>query len=154
MKLKSYRFLSQKDFTYSIMMMDGEPAAFILEDEKRAIKIRGETRIPASTYAIKYRDVMTPMTERYRNRFTWFSWHLQLMNVTGFSWVYMHIGNTDEDTDACLLLGDICDLTPPTPDGFIGESTPCFKRNYLKICKELDANNPVSIQIYDQIPTL
>jgi len=152
MKLKSYRFMSQKDFTYSIMMMDGDPAAFILEDEKRAMKVRGETRIPEGVYAIKYRRILTPMTEKYRNRFDWFRWHLQLMNVPNFNYVYMHIGNTDEDTDACLLMGDTCDLTPPTDDGFIGESTSCFKRNYLKICDELDLNNPVSIQIYDQIP--
>lgn len=147
-----YRFAHAPDYTCGIYFAFDKcyPDAFILEDEYRDIKVPGETRIPAGWYKIVFNKQLTPLTIKYREKYSWFTWHIMLENVKGFTGVYMHIGNTDENTDACLLMGDICDITPPTPDGLITESTASFRRFYQRISPILDAETEdVYINIID-----
>ena len=78
---------------------------YTLEDEFREIKISGETRIPADTYELKLRTEGS-LTKRYEARFP--DIHegmIWLQNVPGFSWIYLHCGNDDDDTDGCVLVG-------------------------------------------------
>ena len=60
MKLKVLRFSSQEDSTSGILMEDTDIGlkfmCYTLEDEHRALKVRGETRIPAGIYNIKFRN--------------------------------------------------------------------------------------------------
>lgn len=134
MELILNRIAEAEDYTYGILYEDGNPypLAFTLEDEFHVAKIKKETRIPEGRYEIKLRTE-GGLTEKYRNKFSWFSGHLHLQDVPNFNYVYMHIGNTDEHTEGCLILANTCDLTPPTQDGFIGESTQCFEKIYKKI---------------------
>ena len=135
MELTLYRFANAKDYTYGVLYegKDKYPLSFTLEDEKRSEKVRGETRIPTGRYEIKLREVVSGLTQKYRNNFAWFTYHLELQDVPGFNYVYMHRGNTDEHTDGCILLANTCDLTPPTEDGFVGERTKCFEKVYKQI---------------------
>jgi len=134
MELTLNRFAEAEDYTYGLLYEEGNryPLAFTLEDEFHVAKIKGETRIPEGRYEVKLNPVITPLTQKYRNRFSWFSKHIQILAVENYQNVYIHIGNTDENTEGCVLLADTCDLTPPTQDGFIGESVPCFERFYKK----------------------
>jgi hypothetical protein len=150
MQVDLYRFTDEVDYTYGLLFIDGEVQAFTLEDEKRLKKVSGETRIPAGRYEIKFREVLSGLTKTYRDRFPDFTWHLWLQDVPGFNYVYIHIGNTDDDTEACVLVANTCDLTPPTSSGFIGESTDCFKKIYKIIGTTLRLNKEsVHINIYD-----
>lgn len=153
MELHLDRFAEAVDFTYGIIREECSPMpfAFTLEDEGRVVKVPGETRILADTYEIKFREVMTPLTEKYRKRFPWFTWHLELQNVPRHKFVYIHIGNDDEDTDACILVGRTCDLIPNTGNGFIGASTQAFKRLYLTLKPKLEAGKKCTIRITDLI---
>ena len=86
-----------------------ELLCFTLEDEARAEKVRGETRIPAGRYRILFRNE-GGMTRHYAVRFP--RTHrgmLWLQDVPGFKWVYFHIGNTDDDTNGCVLVGETRD---------------------------------------------
>ena len=60
MKLKVLRFSSQADCTNGLLFEDSDIGllfmAYTLEDEHRVLKVKGETRIPAGTYKIQFRD--------------------------------------------------------------------------------------------------
>lgn len=126
-------------------------SAHTLEDEPRAVKVKGETRIPSGTFEIKERkDAVDKdgnpvgMTKRYREKFPWFKWHLQLQDVPGFNYIYVHPGNTDEHTDGCILVGY------QTGDWKIWESTEAFRDFYFYVMGALNAGQRVFISIKDE----
>lgn len=123
---------------------------YTLEDEARAVKVQGETRIPAGIYDLALRKVVSPLTLAYRKRFPdWFSWHVQIMAVPGFAYCYLHIGNDDDDTDACVLMGDSTNNNQ-NGKGFIGESAKCYTRWYKDIVPRLEAGQRARIEIRDE----
>ena len=87
MKLKVLRFSSQGDSTSGLLFLEDEFGlnflCYTLEDERRALKVRGETRVPQGTYEIKLRKE-GGFHERYKKRFG--SLHkgmLHVINVPG-----------------------------------------------------------------------
>lgn len=99
------RIKSNKDATLSIVYVDGKFICFGLEDEFRENKIPAETRIPAGSYKIGVRKE-GGFHARYLDKFG--SFHkgmLQVLDVPNFEYILIHIGNTDEDTAGCLLIG-------------------------------------------------
>ena len=94
--------------TYTIgkLYIDGEYFCDTLEDKDRGltdgmtvseiskIKIKKETAIPTGTYKV---------TITYSNRF---KKNMPLINnVKGFEGIRIHSGNTDKDTEGCILVG-------------------------------------------------
>jgi hypothetical protein len=76
--------------------------SFVIEDGKRVIKEHGKTRIPAGRYQIKPRYSgrhYEQYTRRFGHKCTY-----QIMNVPGFQFIMIHIGNTPKDTEGCLLI--------------------------------------------------
>lgn len=147
MNLALNRFNFKKDYTNGLFYIERVCHAFTLEDEIRAVKVRKETAVPEGKYEVKFRKELSGLTKRYRKNFSWFKWHLQLRDVPGFNYVYIHRGNTDEHTDGCILVAHTCDLTPQTQDGFVGESTTAFKKIYAKISNALNKKEKVFITI-------
>lgn len=150
MLIKLLRFSGQKDDTLGIMSIDDKFHCFTLEDEKRDVKVKGETRIPAGQYELKINKEETPLTLKYREKYSWFKYHIELIGVPGFNKVYTHIGNTDKDTDACILQGDSCNSNL-LKNGFIGESTNAFHRFYDMVYPILEKGiEKVHIRIIDE----
>jgi len=143
MRLLLDRAYDNGNATIGVLTREGKFEVFTLEDEKRTKKISGETRIPAGLYFIKFQKIVTPKTIAYRKRYDWFSFHLQIMNVAGFTNVYIHVGNYDTDTDGCVLLG----LSADADKGTIGKSALAFKQLYLKVAPVLEAGEQVSLRI-------
>ena len=133
MKLELKRFSSQSDTTLGLMFLDGEFECFTLEDEYRAEKIKGETRIPEGTYKVAKREVLSGLTKKYREKYPWFDFHFMLHDVPGFQYVYIHIGNDDDHTDGCLLVGDSVKSNRFNEDNNLTSSGPAFKRLYQKM---------------------
>lgn len=102
--------------------------------------------VPIGIYEIKKREVLSGLTKRYRKKFDWFDWHLELQDVPNADYVYLHVGNNEGDTDACPLIANTIDFTPATSKGFIGESVDGFARFYA-IVSELLENDRVFINI-------
>lgn len=105
MILRVDRFVSDDDSTISTVWVNDKFVCFGLEDEYRAEKIAAETRIPAGRYPVRLR-VEGGFHKRYSQRFR--SIHrgmLHVKHVPGFEWILIHVGNTDEDTAGCLLVG-------------------------------------------------
>ncbi len=152
MRLELYRYSSQKDSTLGLLFLVNDETnhkdflCFSLEDEKRETKVYGETRIPEGTYQIKYRKE-GGYHNKYSKRFP--DIHrgmLQLMDVPFFEYILLHCGNSDDDTDGCLLVGNVISQNI-TKDGFLGQSTDCYKRIYPIICDILDSQKQLSIKI-------
>ena len=144
MNIKVIRYSSQSKDTLSLIYINDAFFCYGLEDEYRAIKLRGETRIPEGTYELNYLKSDTPMTLSYKKKYPWFKWHLEVKNVPNFSNVYIHIGNKESETDGCLLVGDTANTNVNT-FGFISNSTATFQRLYKVVSDTLDKNEKINI---------
>ena len=105
MLIKVKRFGTGQDSTLGALWIEKAFECFTLEDEHRDVKIPGETRIPHGIYEVEFREELTPMTKRYRSKYSWFTWHLWIKNVPGFKNIYIHVGNNDDHSKGCLLVG-------------------------------------------------
>ena len=152
MRLELYRFSSQNESTLGILYIVNDETnqkdflCFTLEDQKREIKVYGETRIPKGTYQIEYRKE-GGYHNKYSKRFP--SIHrgmLEIRDVPNFTHILLHCGNTDDDTDGCLLVGNVVSQNI-TKDGFLGQSTDCYKRIYPILADILDTQKHLSIKI-------
>lgn len=131
MRLFVDRFISDAETTISRVFVNGCFFCFGLEDEYRAEKVPGETRIPAGTYKVGVRSV-GGLHGRYKKRFS--DIHkgmLHVQNVPGFEYILIHCGNKDEHTAGCLLIGEGAVTTPG--DMMITNSTAAYRRLYQKV---------------------
>lgn len=143
MELKVLRFNSQNEFTDGLLHLDDEFMCYTLEDEYKAKKKYGETRIPDGTYQVKLRKE-GGFHNRYSKKFK-VGFHkgmLHVTNVPGFEYILIHIGNTDEDTAGCLLVG--MDISADDR-GYIGRSTTAYTKVYPKVAKALEEGEEVTI---------
>lgn len=123
---------------------------YSLEDEYRPEKVAKDTRIPAGIYELVIQELVTPLTKKYREKHPdWFENHIMLKDVPNYTGVYMHIGNKDDHTDACLLMGDNANNNS-IGDGEIQNSTNCFKRFYKELYPHLKAGGKAFIEIRDE----
>jgi|TARA_Y100000361_G_scaffold125372_1_gene118905 hypothetical protein len=153
MKLRVLRFSSQEDSTSGLLFLEDEFGlnflCYTLEDERRALKVKGETRVPQGTYEIKLRTE-GGFHERYKKRFgTLHKGMLHVINVPNFEYILIHTGNTDEHTAGCLLVGDSQENNVIIKDGFIGKSTNAYKRIYKDISKAIINKEKVTITYQD-----
>ena len=152
MKLEVLRFSSGKDSTNGILFdctRGREFLCYTLEDQYQTKKVMQETRIPAGKYEIKYRKE-GGFHKRYNERYP--DIHrgmLHVTNVPNFKWILIHVGNTDEHTAGCLLLGDTQENNQIKTDGFIGKSSQAYVRVYDYIAKALNMKEKVTITYYD-----
>lgn len=150
MNLWLRRFSSQEDSTLGLLFVQGEFFCFTLEDEERNVKVAGETRIPKGTYFVKKRMVESPLTIKYRKRFpSFFDFHLELQDIPGFQHVYIHIGNDDDHTDGCILVGDQVKSNIVDEENNLLSSTAAFKRLYNLISDALEDGQKVMIKVTD-----
>ena len=153
MKLKVLRFSSQEDSTSGLLFLEENSKlkflCYTLEDEKRSLKVRGETRVPAGVYQIKLRTE-GGHHERYTKKYG--SMHkgmLHIIDVPNFKWILIHTGNTDEHTAGCLLVGDSQENNILAKDGFIGKSVNAYKRIYPDIARAISEKEEVTIEYID-----
>lgn len=147
MNLELLRLRSEA--TYSLgVLLEKTPAgsrwlAWTLEDEHREEKVPGQTRIPPGTYRLALRTE-GGLHARYSARFP--ELHrgmLWLQGVPGFSWIYLHIGNTEAHTDGCLLVGD------QILEGSLGHSAAAYLRLYPPIAAALERGESVTLTVAD-----
>ncbi len=150
MKLKVIRYSSQADSTSGLLFEENELGlkflCYTLEDEHRALKVKGETRIPEGTYEIKLRTE-GGFHQRYSKKYP--DIHRGMLHVTdvpGFEYILIHTGNTDEHTAGCLIVGDTQSNNSIIKDGFVGQSVNAYKRIYPSIARVLEKGDTVTIQ--------
>ena len=153
MKLKVLRFSSQEDSTSGLLFLEGKKGleflCYTLEDERRVLKVKGETRVPSGTYKIELRTE-GGFHEKYKKKYGGFhKGMLHVTNVPNFEYILIHTGNTDEHTAGCLLVGDSQENNIIIKDGFIGKSVNAYKRIYPNISKAISRDEKVTIEYID-----
>lgn len=143
------RVLHGVDSTLGVLSIDGQHQCFIVEDEPRAVKLYGETRIPAGVYPIRLHTAGR-FHARYSERFA--DIHegmLELVGVEGFRWILIHAGNTDDDTAGCLLPNMGARITE---DGEVvgSSSVQAYKLIYPRIAEAILRGERVSITVQDE----
>lgn len=133
-------------------VIDNEPMGghhefrhFTMEDQPNEPKVPGETRIPAGRYKIELRTE-GGMTKRYAKKFSWHRGMLWLQDVPNFTFVYIHYGNYEGDTDGCILVGDGAQSNV-LDDGMVMSSVAAYTRLYEEIMQAMDAGDEVWITI-------
>ena len=153
MQLEVLRFSSQTDSTSGLLFevtdIKRHFLCYTLEDERRAVKVRGETRVPAGTYKIELRK-----EGGFHNRYTkkYPGIHRGMLHITdvpNFEYILIHTGNTDEHTAGCLIVGDAQENNIILPDGFVGKSVNAYKRIYPSIAKAIEQGEEVTITYID-----
>ena len=102
------------------------PVLFGLEDPPHPTKIRGDTRIPAGIYPLRWRSA-----GRWAKRFSdkGYPGSLEICDVPNYTDVLVHVGNTKRDTMGCLLVGMSANLANMT----IGSSRVACKVLYDEV---------------------
>ena len=118
MLLTVKRLYKTETSTIGELLVDGIFECFTLEDTERAIKIKGETAIPKGTY-----KVIINQSNRYKRLLP------LLIGVPNFEGVRIHSGNTNHDTEGCILVGQ------SRNKNFIGQSRKAFEKLFKKMQK-------------------
>lgn len=130
MKLTLNRGACSAKSTPGMLLVDGAKECFTLEDVVRDVKIAGCTAIPAGEYR-----VIINMSNRFKRLLP------LLLDVPGFEGVRIHPGNTDADTEGCILVGDA-----PSAD-FLGASRVAFERLFAKMQAAAAAGESITLEI-------
>ena len=141
------RFLHGDDSTLGELYIGAEFFCFTCEDEAREIKVVGETRVPAGEYEIELRTESSPMNRRYAERFDFHRGMLWLRDVPDFSYVYLHVGNDDDDTHGCPLVGMAAGVAKG--GGYVMRSVEAYTQLYPVILDALNSGSRVFINIID-----
>lgn len=126
---------------------------WVLEDEFRATKLAKETRIPAGKYKLGIRKEITGLTQKYLDDDRlkpWFERHIEVLGVKGFMGIYIHIGNDEEHTDGCILIGDSLENINLVKAKPLGKSVQAYKRFYQKYYPLLKEGKTVYLTIFDE----
>ena len=116
MKLKVLRFADNGKATISVFQINGVSKCFGIEDEERAIKVAGETRVLEGIYKVALRaegSYHNRETARYKDKKPGFhrgmlavynskDWKIVGGGMT-FQYVLIHCGNSEKDTAGCYL---------------------------------------------------
>lgn len=108
-----------------------------LEDLVRDKKIRHETAIPAGTYKISSRKV-GGFNGRYTKRFPIIHKGMfHIINVPGYKYILVHVGNTPKDTSGCLLVGTV----KPTFWSKLVHSVAAYRKFYVALLPHVRERN-------------
>lgn len=116
MKLLLKRLYRTEHSTIGELYVDGKFECYTLEDKERDVKIKSETAIPKGTYIVGI-----TLSNRFKKLLP------ILIDVPNFEGVRIHSGNTNHDTEGCILVG-----TTRSKD-FIGNSRVAFQRLFKKM---------------------
>jgi len=94
MKIEIKRLHKTNNSTIGEMTIDGKFECYTLEDIERDIKIKAETAIPKGTY-----KVIINQSNRFKKLMP------LVLNVPNFEGIRIHSGNTNHDTEGCILVG-------------------------------------------------
>jgi len=127
--LKLERFSFKPDWTIGRLFVEDKHECYVIEDEIREEKVHGETAIPYGTYKLG-----TRMSPKFSGQYFWnpaankplitarefltgkfgkgYTPHelIWVLDVPNYQFILLHWGNTDDDTEGCLIVGNTIGL--------------------------------------------
>ena len=116
MKIEVKRLYKTENSTIGELTIDGKFECFTLEDKEREVKIKGETAIPKGKY-----KVIINQSNRFKKLLP------LLLEVKGFEGVRIHAGNSNHDTEGCILVGK------NRSKDYVSQSRKAFDALFLKM---------------------
>ena len=110
------RLYKTENSTIGELLIDGVWECFTLEDTERKVKIKGETAISKGTY-----KVIINQSNRFKRLLP------LLIDVPNFEGVRIHSGNSNHDTEGCILVGQTRNKN------YIGQSRKAFDKLFKKM---------------------
>jgi hypothetical protein len=126
MQITVKRLYKTDTSTIGELLIDGMFECFTLEDAEREVKIKGETAIPKGTYKVIINE-----SNRFKRLLP------LLLNVPNFEGVRIHSGNSNHDTEGCILVGQTRNKN------YIGQSRKAFD----KLFKKMQAAKEITLTI-------
>ena len=127
MKIEIKRIHRTENSTIGELLVDGIWECYTLEDVERSVKIKNETAISRGTY-----KVIINKSNRFKRLLP------LLLNVPNFEGVRIHSGNTNHDTEGCILVGRT------RSKDFIGQSRKAFDSLFAKMQKAKEITLTIS----------
>lgn len=119
MKLELKRIAKKDKYTIGHLYINNKYFCDTLEDPDRGLtstmnlteikakKIKGDTAVPTGTYKITL-DIVSPKYSNF-SKYPYVKFcggkMPRLLNIPGYEGVLIHAGNTQKDTEGCLLVG-------------------------------------------------
>lgn len=110
------RLYKTETSTIGELLIDNVFECFTLEDTERVVKIKGETAIPKGTYRVIINE-----SNRFKRLLP------LLIDVPNFEGVRIHSGNSNHDTEGCILVGQTRNKN------YIGQSRKAFDKLFKKM---------------------
>lgn len=149
MEILVSRIHATDDSAIGEVRIDGDStrSCWSLEDKIREVygqpvedwKVPGETAIPVGRYKL-----ISNYSQRFKRMLP------LLLDVPGFTGVRIHPGNTEEDTEGCLLVGD--KLAEDGGSILGGTSRPAFDRLFTEIQAALGGGEEVWVTVENSFP--
>jgi len=118
-RLTLIRFSESKEDTLGLLFWDGRFKCFTLEDEFRAVKVMGETRIPEGEYKLELREAGR-LHKIFSDRWEWHQHGMiWLRAVPNFKWIYLHPGVNSGHTEGCILVANNATVNTVDPGGSV-----------------------------------
>lgn len=139
------------DSTLGQLTLSGDDpwSCFTCEDERRKVKVPGETCIPPGTYEVKLRTDSAKF-QKYYDRFPDFHrGMLWLQDVPEFEFIYIHVGNKESHTDGCILPGVVPQVMP---DGEfqVARSEVAYVALYKRVIAAMDKEERVVVHVTER----
>lgn len=141
MELRLKRIAKKEGYTIGRLYIDGVYFCDTLEDTDRGLtqamspavikarKRKGITAIPTGRYMVTLNVQSPRFAKKAMYRFC--NGYLpRLLNVVGYEGVLIHVGNTPQDTEGCILVGRNTEV------GKVLESRKTFEALYKELAKE------------------
>lgn len=138
MDLRLRRIARRDTYTIGKLFIDGVYFCDTLEDKDRGLKqslpasvnrakkVKGATAIPTGRYQVTLKIKSQRFSQKKQYEFC-DGYLPRLINVPAFDGILIHIGNTNKDTEGCILVGR------NTKVGKVLESAATFRALYAKL---------------------
>lgn len=138
MEIELRRIARRDTYTIGRLSIDGERFCDTIEDKDRGLrqdlplsvnkarKVKGETAIPTGRYQV----TLGVQSKKYahRKQYAFCNGYVpRLLNVPAFDGILIHIGNTAQDSEGCILVGK------NTKVGMVTHSTVTFWELYSRL---------------------
>lgn len=146
MDVKLIRFSASPKSTLGLLFIDNVFQCYTLEDEYRPVKVKHETRIPEGVYKLTL-STWGNHHARYAAKFgAMHKGMIVVNNVPGFSGILIHMGNKDDHTSGCILVGMAVNNNK-VADGLLLNSEEAYRRIYKTIATAISVGQSVNLSV-------